>query len=299
MKRFLTLIVIVFSISFLPAQELNCSVIINSDQIAGSEKSMFENLQRSVRDFINNRKWTTDEFKPEERIDCSILITLTDRANNYDYTGTIQITSRRPVFGSTYMSPVFKHQDKDFKFTFQPFDILDFSENNHLSNLTSMLAFYVYMTIGMDYDSFSLKGGTPYFQKALSIVNAAQGVREPGWTAAEGTNNRYWIVQNLIDPRFENFRLAIYNYHREGFDKMSKDATAGRLKCTESIESLIGVNRQVPNSITLRIFFSTKSMEIINLYSQAPQEEKTKILNTLTTVDPANTMRYNKIIENR
>ena len=296
MNKYLILVLLILIVAPAKAQELNCVVTVNSRQIEGSEKTTFQAMERSIREFVNNRRWTNDVFKTTERIECSILINLTEQLSQGEFKGSIQITASRPIYGTSYNTTLFNHNDGDFQFRFQQFDVLDFSQTAHLSNLTSVLAYYIYIIIGLDYDSFSLKGGTPYFQKALAIVNNAQGAQELGWKAFESSTNRYWLVENMLDTRFSPLRVCMYKYHREGFDILSEKTDEGRGKVTEALQELAKVHQAVPNSFNLRVFFNAKSEEIIKLYStKAFPEEKTRIVNLLNQIDPANTNRYAKI----
>lgn len=295
--RILLFLLILFISFQLSAQELRCTVEINSSQLAINDPTLFENMKQLVYDFINNRKWTPDNFKNDERIDCSILINLTKRVSNERFEATIQVSSRRPVFGSSYNSTMISHLDQDFDFNFQQFTVLEFSENTFISNISSVLTYYVYLMLGHDYDSFSEDGGTPYYQQALNVVNNAQSTEFPGWKAFENQTNRYWIIENTLSPRFKGIRKAMYIYHREGLDKMAENPVEARKKIFEALEQLKVVYENIPNSINLRMFFNSKADEIVNIYSDAPREEQNKVINLLNSIDPANTNKYQKILE--
>jgi len=298
MKQFALILFLVLSISMgALAQELNCSVQVTSSQVEGSERTVFEAMQRSIYEFVNNRKWTNDVFQNNERIECSMLINITKRISNTEFEGTIQINATRPVYGASYKTVLFSHKDNDLQFQYQQFDVLDFSETAHLSNLTSVVTFYIYTILGMDYDSFSLNGGTPHFQKALTIVSNAQSAQESGWKAFESQTNRYWLAENLLDRRFAPLRTCYYNYHRKGFDKMGDNVDDARAQITGALELLPKVHQAVPNSFNMRIFFNAKSDEIVKLYSKAYPEEKTRVIQLLNQVDPGNTTKYIKIQE--
>lgn len=295
MKKLLGTIIIFFWFSVSFAQEVKCTIEINTTQLAINDPVLFENLKQLIYDFINNRKWTPDNFKNDERIECSMLINLTKRVSNERFEATIQISSRRPVYGSSYNTTMITHLDQDFNFAFQQFTVLEFSDNTFLSNLTSVLTYYVYLMLGHDYDSFAPNGGTPYYQQALNVVNNAQSTDEPGWKAFENQNNRYWIIENTLSPRFEKLREAMYVYHREGLDKMAENPTEARKKIYEALELLKVVYDNVPNTINMRMFFNAKADEIINIFSEAPREEQNKVVNLLNLIDPANSNKYQKI----
>ncbi len=297
MFKYLVSIFLFFQAILSFGQEIKCTVEINSSQLAVNDPVLFDNMKQLVYDFINNRKWTPDNFKNNERIECSMLINLTKRVSNERYEATIQISSRRPVYGSSYNTTLISHLDKDFNFNFQQFSVLEFSDKEFLSNLTSVLTYYVYLVLGHDYDTFSPEGGTPYYQQALNIVNNAQSSEEPGWQSFENQLNRYWIIENTLSPRFADLRTAMYIYHREGLDKMSENAEEGRKKIFEALQKLSNVHQNMPNSINLRMFFNAKADEIVNIYSDAPREEQNKVINLLNSIDPANTNKYQKILE--
>jgi len=277
------------------AQELNCQVQVLSQQISGTDKRAFEALQTAIYEFMNNRKWTNETFKLEERIDCSILINLTDRIGTDEYKGTFQVQSRRPVYKASYNSVLLNFNDQDFQFKYIENQPIEYNDNAFTSNLASMLGYYAYLIIGLDYDSFALNGGTPYLQKALGIVNFTQDVSEPGWKAFENNKNRYWLINNLMDASFVPLRECYYNYHRKGLDAMTDNKEAGRAVISESIETLKKVHAAKPLSFNMQVFFNAKSDEIINIFSGAFTDEKAKIVNTLNEIDPTNANKYAKI----
>jgi len=277
------------------AQELNCSVNVNTSQIQESNKTIFETLQRQIREFINNKKWTNDQFLNQERIECSILINISERVSTDQFKATIQIQSRRPVFNSSYNSPLINHQDNDFAFSYVQDQVLEFDENNVNSNLTAVLAYYVYLMIGLDYDSFTPNGGTPYYAKAQTIVNNAQSLTERGWKAFESERNRYWLTEELLNPQFRPLRSCMYKYHRNGFDKMSDNVAESRLHILESLKPLRDSYNDKPNSFLLQFFFNAKADEIVNVFSQGTPDEKNQITQLLTTIDPGNISKYNTI----
>jgi hypothetical protein len=277
------------------AQELNCQVQVLSQQIAGSDKSAFEALKTAIFEFMNNRKWTNESFKLEERIDCSILINLTDRLGTDEYKGTFQVQSRRPIYKTSYNSVLLNYNDQDFQFKYTENQPLEFNDNQFNGNLTAVLGYYAYLIIGLDYDSYALNGGATYLQRALAISNTAQDAAEPGWKAFESNKNRYWLINNMLDASFIPLRECYYNYHRKGLDIMVDNKEAGRLAITESIENLKKIHGIKPLSFNMQVFFNAKSDEIINIFSGAFTDEKAKIVNTLNEIDPTNANKYAKI----
>lgn len=296
MKKISLLILFSLVINSYYAQELNCKVDVNSDQVQGSDKHVYESMKTALYEFMNNRKWTSDVFKTEERIDCNILIKISDRPTTDAFTASIQIQARRPVYKSSYNSVLFNYEDKDFSFNYLEGQPLDFSENTFITNLTSVMGFYANLIIGLDYDSFALNGGTPYLQKALAIVNNAQNAAEKGWKAFDGTKNRYWLINNMLDASFVPIRECMYNYHRKGLDVMVDNKDAGRAVILESIESLRKVHEVKPLSFNLQVFFIAKSEELINIFSGGLPEEKPKIILVLNDIDPTNSNKYQKIL---
>ena len=281
---------------FAISQELNCQVSVVSPQIQGTtEKQIFDQLQKAIFEFMNNTKWTKDNFTTAERIDCSILINVTQKLSADDYRGTIQIQSRRPIFKSSYFSPTVNYIDDNFLFKFQQFQQLDFNLNTFTSNITSILAYYAYIIIANDYDTYSNLGGTEYFQKAQTIVSNAQSAAETGWKSFESNKNRYWIVENALQPVFQPIRECMYKYHRVGLDIMNEKADEGRKEVLKSTELLLGVYKNRPASFIMELFFNAKTDELVNIFSKGSPEEKTRIVEILTTVDPANSTKYFKI----
>lgn len=296
MNRFFTLLFLVFSFAT-QAQELNCTVSVISPQVQNTEKRIFETLQKDIRQFLNSTKWTGDVFALEERIECSILITVTERISTDRFRATMQIQSSRPAYMTSYNTVMLNVNDQDFTFQYLESQPIQFQENQHIDNLSSTLAFYAYMIIGSDYDSFSPKGGEPYFQKALQIVNNAQNEAERGWKAFESTKNRYWLIENTLNARYEGFREVVYKYHRQGLDVMQSDLESGRRAITECIEPLKKLRLDQPNSYLLTVFFTAKVDEFINIYKEAFPDVKTRVANDLMQMDPANANKYQAIVK--
>lgn len=296
-RLFLFIVVIVNLLMHqgLRAQELNCQVQINSQQIAINDNTIFEAMQRSVFDFMNTRRWTNDKYKPAERIDCSILIQIDKRIGSDIYEATFQISSSRPVYGSTYSSTVFRFQDEKVQFKYLQFDVLDFAENAYISELTSILGYYAYVILAMDYDSYSPMGGQEYWQKAQQVVSNAQPTGQASWQSFSSRNNRYWLVQNYLDNRFKPLREANYLYHRQGFDQMADNVQKGREKVLESIRITQKVHQIEPNSFNVRLWYTAKADELIKLFSKAEQNEKNEVVTLLEVIDPANANRYGQI----
>jgi hypothetical protein len=295
MKRLLFFFLFFVSSSLVSAQEFNCTVQIISPQLQSSDKKIFETLQNAIRDFINNRKWSDDFFLNQEKIECTIIMNISERPTSDAFKGTIQIISRRPVFKTSYNTILFDFLDQDLNFKYIEDQTLDYVENSNASGLTSIVAYYCYIMLGLDYDSFALEGGNLFLQKAQNIVNISQNNSEPGWKAFEGTRNRYWLSENLLVPLFKPMREVYYKYNRKGMDVLSVDPVGGRKEIIECLELLKKVAIQRPNSLLMQIFFNAKSDEIVNIFSQAASDEKFKVTTLLNEIDPSNTTKYLKI----
>lgn len=285
------------------AQELKCQISLNYSQIQGTNQDVFTSLQRDITEFMNNRKWTDHIFSYQERIECNIMIEISQAIGSQKFIGSIQVQSRRPVFNTSYNTTIFNYKEKSSQFHFEYIEDqpLEFNERTYSSNLTSVLAFYAYIIIGLDYDTFSNEGGTEYFQKAQQIAGAAAGIGSagPGWQAYESLENRYWLVENLLDNTYSPLRRCMYRYHRLGFDVMSDKLEAGRLEVLEGLKLLQKVHRAKPSSFMLKLFFTSKNAEIIKLFSDesVPTSQKTQVINILKEIDPGNANKYDEILK--
>lgn len=298
MRNLFFLLFFLCVINLSQAQELKCQVQVVFLQVQGQgiDNRVFNTLQTSIFEFMNNRKWTNDNFTNIERIDCNILINLTKIVSPGVYQGTIEVQSRRPVYKSSYTSVLLNYLDNNFSFSYIENQPLTYSENTYTDNLTAILAFYAYFILGLDYDSYSLKGGTPYFQKALGIVNNVPSDVEGEWTS--GDRNRYWMINNLLDATYIPLRDCMYNYHRLGLDIMYDKKEEGLKTITTSIENLQKIHAIKPASYSMQIFFNAKSDEVINIFTGAPPDIKTRIVPILNRIDPTNSNKYMKITGN-
>lgn len=292
---FSILLVIATSVS-LYSQEFICQISVSSPQVHGSDRTVYQEMQQQLYEFVNSQKWTNYEFRQEEKIECTMMITVSDRISTDEFKGTINVQLRRPIYKTSYNSVVLNYVDKDFQFKYLEGQTLEFNENTYTSNLTSTVAFYIYMFLGLDFDTYSKNGGTPYYQKAQNIVNAAQNSPERGWKAFETLKNRYWLVENLMNSKYSGLREALYRYHRLGLDVMTENMDIGRSAISESIDLLKMVNREQPGLFALQLFLEAKGDELVNIFSQASPMDKTRVVNTLKEIDPANSQKYQKIL---
>jgi hypothetical protein len=297
-----TLLMFFFSLP-LTAQELLCNVSISAQKIQGSYQEKFKKLQQDIYQFMNNTVWTNDKFAPNERIECTMLINLTEQVSSDQFKGTLHVQSSRPVYNTGYNTTMFNYLDNDFQFTYLETQPLLFDETTFLSNLTSVLAYYAYIIIGLDYDSFSMKGGTPYFLKAQQIVSNSQNAVEPGWQpfAGKRNRNRYWLIQNILDNNYAPVREFIYRYDRLGLDVMENQLAQGRAEIASSLELLRKVYRLKPDPymLFLNVVLDAKRDEIINIFSESFPDEKHRVYMIMKEVDPANTQKYDKLVKNQ
>lgn len=298
MVRFIFLLAGLFITGALHAQELNCTVNINATQIQISDRGIFSDMKQSIEQFMNTRKWTGDAYKQHEKINCNILITITKMPSIGSFNASVQIQSARPVYNSTYSSLVFNFADRDWEFEYIESLPLEFNDNSFTSNLTSMLAFYAYMIIGVDYDTFSELGGTPYFQRAQQVVIAAQNSNRTGWQALGSNRNRYWISENFNNVQMVDLRKTLYAYHRLALDNFEKEPDKGReliLTGLRDIKKLRDIN---PNAIIIISFFDAKGKELANIFSSGNLQIRRQAYDIITTIDPSNRSMYERMVSN-
>lgn len=282
-----------------PAQELQARVTVNASQVSSQvDKKIFQTLQSSLTTFLNNRKWTSDNYQPNEKINCNFLLTIMQADNNI-ITGTLTVQAARPVYNSTYATPLINFQDEAITFRYVEYQPIEFNENRIsgtdglASNLTASLAFYVYVILGLDYSSFALRGGDTYFQKAQYIVNNAPDGRDIiGWKAFDGQRNRYWLADNLTNSKYALIHEAMYNYYRLGLDNMYEREPEARAAILEAIDQFNTLNNDQQNSMVIPFFFQGKSNEIIRIFKKAPPAEKQKVQEWMSRLDIANANSY-------
>ena len=278
------------------AQELNCRVQVIAPQIANIEASIFESLEENIQEFMNGRRWTNDDFQFEERIECTMQITISEAPSSTSFRGNIQVQSSRPVYNSDYNSAMLLVNDGDFEISWDGSSNIQFSIDQYRDNLSSILAFYSYMRLGMDYDSMALDGGTAHYLKAQTIVANAQNSGPTGWKASQGNQNRYWLVENMLSQTFRPVRNCLYYYHRMGLDQLFDDVEAGRLAMADALIEMRQTHRIRPSSYNLQLFFLAKSDEILKVFGPAPEAEKTRLLPVLKQMDPGNISKYDRIL---
>lgn len=276
------------------AQELNCAVEINSSKIEGTDKSPFEELQEAITEYINTRKWTNTQFSVNEKIECRLFFTIS-KYEDEKFTGDLQVQLSRPVYNSTYTTPLLNFKDTKIEFTHRRGEPLTYNESTWEDNLTGILNYYVYLFLALDFDSFSPLGGQPYFDRLATIVQMAQSSGETGWRAFEDTKNRSAVLSAYTDAATSGIRELMYSYHRKGLDEMVTSPDKGRAAITESLQQIKKIYAAAPMSVALSIFKDTKLDELVNVYSQAPESERTDVYNLLKEVYPTETERLEKI----
>jgi len=275
----------------LQAQELNARVTILAPQVSNISKPTIDVLQRTIRDFLNNNKFSTENYKPTERIDCSFVITINSWDGGSGYTAEAQIQSSRPVFNSSYNSTLLNMSDKNFDFSYNDGATIDFSDQNYISNISALLSYYAYTIIGLDKDSFARMGGTTYFKKAQNIINLAQASGNAGWKAADGLRNRFWFNENVLNPVFSELRAFIYSYHLNGLDQLT-DNDKGLTAIVAALPALQQMDKQKLGSIFPNVYFASKAEEVTNVLAKLNMQERLKAYNMLAEIDPANIGKY-------
>ena len=296
-KKLLILLSLALFALNLSGQDLNCQVSISTPGMSETDRQIMQTLRAELREFINETNWTGYQFETRERIEASIQITIEERLGGDEYRASIQVQSRRPIYNTAYDSPLFNHRDRDVQFRYREHQPLEYADNAFLSNLTSLIAYYVYIIIGFDFDTFAPMGGTPYFEKAQQIVNLAQNTPERGWKSFESQRNRYWLIENIMNNRYRQMRQAMYRYHRLGFDTMTDNIDLGRAEVLGALENLQTAHRERPNTFLMQIIMTTKSDELVNLFGGAPTMEQNKAIDILSEIDPSNSSKYRRMAD--
>lgn len=281
--------------SVIQAQEINCNLKINSSKIQTTDKAVFKNLEEALNNLINQRKWTELQFNAIEKIDCSVTITINEMPSEDQFKGELQLAVNRPVYNTSYTTPTFMFKDNDFNFVYQDMQQVEFNESYIQDNLTAVIAYYIYLVLGMDSDTYSLLGGERFFRQAEAIANAAQSIGEAGWKAFESDKNRHALISALLDDKMKPMRELFYNYHRLGLDEMHKDAEQVRGKITNYLKTLNQIYEINPTCILLQLFAETKIDEIVQIYSKASASEKKTVYDLLSIIAPTLSNRYNAL----
>lgn len=306
MKKIVFSFFIAFLFSTSYAQEFNCNVTINTPKLQLTDPKVFKSLQTAIREFMNNRKWSEQEYAPEERIDLDLILNITTELSATAFEGQLTVVASRPVYNSGYNSILFRHLDKQIIFSYGEFEVLDFSENTFTSNLTSTLAFYAYIILGLDEDSFYEMGGDAHLAKAQTILNSVprssiEGKAIKGWTVDGGgitDRTRYWLIENLLNVRVANYRRAMYQYHLMGLDLLTKDETMGQGmgSIVKALEAINKVNSEYPSSMIVQLFSDAKRQEILNVFSVADSRMRRQVYDIMVKIDGTHTNDYKVLL---
>ncbi len=289
------------SLTLLWSQELLPVVNIQAPGIQGIDRTVLQQMQQDIQQYLSNNRFSDDAFAPNERIKCFFNIVITALPSATRFEGTMQVQAIRPVYGSTYETLTLNFNDPDFRVNYSPTQTLQFSENAYVDNLTALLNFYAYLILGMDYDSFGLEAGIPFFQKAQQVLNlAAANSSEPGWQPVGNfLRSRYWLLENLLNNSYKEFHAIVYRYNREGLDKMQQDVQVAREKILMTLASLASFQQNQPNSILTRVFIDAKSTELMQMFQKAPADQKQRFVLVMKQVDPTNYSVYESLLQEK
>ena len=293
MRKIIVFLFLIF-FGFAQAQELNCSVTFNTDQVVATNQQVFKTLKKSLTEFVNNTKWSDQTYKGNEKIECSFFFTITTY-NVDQFTGTLQIQASRPVYNSTYMSPILNINDKDITFNYIEFQNLTFDQNSFDSNLLSIMAFYSNLIVGVDADTFALEGGSKSLESAQNIANIAQQSQIKGWSQSDKSQNRYFLINDMLSPAFVTFRKAMYEYHLKALDKMTENPKIAKENISIALKTLEEIAKSRPNAYLTRLFFDAKTDEILSIYTDGPKVDVTEVINSLNRLSPTNSSKWGKI----
>lgn len=277
------------------AQELKCDIIINSDKVPGSNRQVFETLQASINELVNQKKWTNKTYLDQEKIQCAMTFTILEQPNPNEFKGHLQIQASRPVFNTTYLTPIFNYKDDNLSFRYTEFETLQFNETSFESNLVSMISYYVYTILGIDADTFALNGGEPYYKLAQNIVIQAQQSGYTGWNQNDGNKSRFSLIDDMLSPAFSIYRNTLYSYHINAIDIMYVDKKKAKEVISTSILQLKTISETRPNSQLVRTFFDAKSDEIVNVFSDGPRFDTGKLKDNLMKMSPVNMNKWSSI----
>jgi len=296
MKKFV-IILLAFLPFFAISQDLDCRISVSSKEIDGTDKEIFTTLQTSLYEFMNSQQWTPYQIELKERMEVTMLLNIKERISQNEFKATLNVVASRPIFNTSYNSPIFNYIDKDFHFIYTEYEPITFIENSYVSNLSSVLGFYAYFLYGLEFETFALDAGSPFFDKALNVVNVSQSSGESGWKAFDSDKNRYWLTENFMNPAYKDIKSFLYQYHRMGLDLMADDINTGRANLLNSLDYLKKVHEERPGLFILNLVLDAKRTEIINVFSEAPLSEKQKVVEIMKDIDPANGSKYQELLD--
>jgi hypothetical protein len=294
MRKLVLSILLLSVVSFSIAQELNCQIKIDVQQVNQTNQQIFKTLERSLNDFVNKTQWTNKKYAASERINSSMIINVSEYDSD-QFVATIQVQSSRPIYNSSFESPVFNFNDRQFKFIYQEFQPIVYNPNAFTTNLVAVVAYYVYVILGLDADTFSPRGGSDYYAQAQQIVNLSQSSGFLGWKEADGNRTRWRLLDNMLNNTYKEYRTVMYNYHRVGMDMMADDPRAAKSTIGKGMELFVALNNRRPNSFLLQTFFDAKAEEIKSIFSGGPKINVVKLVETLNRVAPFHASKWEKI----
>lgn len=285
----------VFIVISANAQELKCKTTVIANQISGSNKQLFKTLEKSINEFMNNTKWTNKQYKKQEKVQCVITISITEQIGSNQFNGNLQVQVVRPVYNSTYQTPVLNYKDEDIAFTYEEFQPLIYNENSFESNLISLLSFYAYIILGTDADTFARNGGSEYLKKAERMMLLAQQGGAKGWNSIDGSFTRFKLIDGMLDTTYKEYRTMMYMYHLKGLDMMAGDKVKAKQNIANTVTNLNRIYQKRPSAYLLRIFLDTKADEITSIFKEGPKVNTSSLLETLMRVYPARNNSWKKI----
>ena len=292
--RKIFLFFLLLNISFFQGQDLNCEITIDARQTGQENLQVFKSLENQLYEFINNNSWTGRSIRPNEKINCTMFLNITSMDND-SFNGTLQIQASRPVYNSSYLSPVYNFNDKNFNFRYQEYQNLNFNPNQFENNLVSIITFHIYIILGIDADSFALNGGTDYFEVAREILDYSQNQGYKGWASTDGLQSRYFLIDNILSPTYKEYREVMYSYHLRGLDKMANEPKMSKTILIEQINALNIMHRRRPNSFLMRVFFDTKSEEIFEIFKDGPKVSTSNMISILNRISPNHSEKWRNI----
>jgi hypothetical protein len=296
MRPIWTILLLLLISSAIKAQELKVEILVNYPRIQLVDPQVFQTLQTSIQEFMNNQRWSDEVFENDERIEVTIQLTIRDELSANSFTADMSIQAARPVYGSSFKTSVFMHVDKDVSFTYDQFQPIVYSRTAYIDNLSSILSYYAYIIMGYDADTFSPKGGEPYFQAAQEIVNMVPTTAgHKGWRQSDGGRARYWILENALNPNFTAMREAAYMYHIKGLDEMHRDPDMGKIGIIKALDEIAQIAKIHRNSMAIQLFANAKNQEIVEIFKVADISQKKQVQEMMNLIDPANSSRYRQI----
>ncbi len=294
MRYLFSFLLLLLTVPFTRAQELNATVKVIAPKLRNTDPKVFKTLEQALSEFLNGQKWTNDQFEDDERIKCNFQLTIQEELSNNRFKAELAVKSFRPIYNSDQETVLFSHLDKDLTFTYQEFQPIQYVRDNYTDELSHTFAFYVYTILGLDYDSFAPKGGTPFFQELQSIVNVAPRSAD-GWVDDSKKRNRFQIMKSLTDPRAMPFHDAMYEYHRLGLDVMAEDVTGGRAKILDALRKIDRVYADYREAFILQIFVNSKTNELVEIFKPAPANEKSAFVNIFTKIDASRAHVFRRV----